>query len=119
MLWMESVEHELLREAGIAVMDERPDGTVESWPRVSVSCDYVSAIRFGDVVDVEAGVEKVGRKSVTYRFRFSHEGRVVANGRVVAVRCRVHQGDGLQAVPVPAEIISKLGRYPFPADLPS
>lgn len=116
MLWMESVEHELLRDAGVAVMDERPDGTVESWPRVSVSCDYLSAIRFGDCVDIEAGVDKVGRTSVTYRFRFSHEGRPVANGRVVAVRCRLEHGGRPHAVLVPEEIIAKLSRYAFPAE---
>lgn len=118
MLWMESVEHELLRDAGIAVMDERPDGSIESWPRVSVSCDYASAIRFGDVIDIEAGVERVGGKSVTYRFRFTHEGRLVATGRVVTVRCRVQHGEGqrLQGVAVPEEIAATLARYSFPAD---
>jgi len=111
MLWMESVEHELLREAGVAVFDELSDGTVESWPRVSVSCDYLSAIRFGDVVDIEAGVEKLGRSSVTYGFRFAHQGRPVAEGRVVAVRCRLHDGGRPQAVRVPEAIIAKLSRY--------
>ena len=116
MLWMESVEHELLREAGVAVMDEMPDGSVESWPRVSVSCDYRSAIRFGDVVDIEAGVEKVGRSSVAYRFHFTHDGRAVATGRVVAVRCLLQHGGRPQAVLVPEEIIAKLSRYAFPTD---
>ena len=116
MLWMESVEHELLREVGVAVMYEMPDGSVESWPRVSVSCDYRSAIRFGDVVDIEAGVEKVGRSSVTYRFHFTHEGRAVATGRVVAVRCVLQHGGRPQAVLVPEAIIAKLSGYAFPAD---
>ncbi len=115
MLWMESVEHELLREVGVAVMDEMPDGSVESWPRVSVSCDYRSAIRFGDVVDIEAGVEKVGRSSVTYRFHFTHEGRAVATGRVVAVRCLLRHGGRPQAVLVPEAIIAKLSGYAFPS----
>ena len=111
---MESVEHELLREAGVAVMDEQPDGTVESWPRVSVSCDYTSAIRFGDVVDIEAGVEKVGRSSVTYRFSFSLDGRPVALGRVVAVRCRIQHGSRPQAVLIPERIIERLSTFACP-----
>ena len=119
MLWMESVEHELLRDAGVAVMDEQPDGTVESWPRVSVSCDYASAIRFGDVIDIEVGVEKVGRTSVTYRFNFSHDARPVATGRVVAVRCRIQHGSRPQAVLVPQRIIDKLSAYTFPAGEPA
>jgi len=116
MLWMESVEHELLRDAGVAVFDEQPDGTVESWPRVSVACDYTSAIRFGDVIDIEAGVTKVGRTSVAYQFRFAHDGRPVATGRVVAVRCRLQHGGRPQAVLVPEPIIAKLSRYAFPAE---
>ncbi len=114
MLWMESVEHELLREAGVAVMDEQPDGTVESWPRVSVSCDYASAIRFGDVIDIEAGVEKVGRSSVTYRFSFTHDGRPVALGRVVAVRCQIQHGSRPQAVLIPERIIERLSAFASP-----
>jgi acyl-CoA thioester hydrolase len=116
MLWMESVEHELLRAAGVAVFDQRPDGSVESWPRVSVSCDYQSAIRFGDVIDIEAGVLKVGRTSVTYQFRFALDGKPVATGRVVAVRCRLGEAGRPQAVLVPEEIVDRLSGYGFPED---
>lgn len=111
MFWMESVEHELLRAVDVRVVDEQPDGRVESWPRVSVSCDYHAAVRFGDVVDVEALVEAVGRSSVTYRFRFLHGERSVAEGRVVAVRCLIRPGSPPQAVPVPEAIVERLSLY--------
>ncbi len=101
---------------GVAVFDQRPDGSVESWPRVSVSCDYLSAIRFGDVIDIEAGVLKVGRTSVTYQFRFALDGKPVATGRVVAVRCRLGEEGRPQAVLVPEEIIARLSGYAFPED---
>jgi acyl-CoA thioester hydrolase len=111
MLWMESVEHELLRTVDVKVVDEHSDGRVESWPRVSVSCDYHSAVRFGDVVDVEAWVEAIGRSSVTYRFHFRHGERSVAEGRVVAVRCLIQTGISPRAVPVPDAIAARLSRY--------
>jgi 4-hydroxybenzoyl-CoA thioesterase/acyl-CoA thioester hydrolase len=66
--WMESVEHELLRAAGVAVMDRGADGVDASWPRVSASCDYLSAVRFGDELEISVSVEAIGRSSVTYAF---------------------------------------------------
>jgi 4-hydroxybenzoyl-CoA thioesterase/acyl-CoA thioester hydrolase len=109
--WMESAEHELLRSAGIAVVDHGPNGIDASWPRVSATCDYVSAARFGEDLDIEVGVAAVGRTSVTYSFAFSHAGRSVARGRVVAVRCLMHPGRKPEAVPISAEIIARLEPY--------
>jgi acyl-CoA thioesterase FadM len=45
--WMESVEHELLRAAGVPVVERTASGVDASWPRVATSCDYITAIRFG------------------------------------------------------------------------
>jgi 4-hydroxybenzoyl-CoA thioesterase/acyl-CoA thioester hydrolase len=109
--WMESAEHELLRQAGVHVVDRGADGSVFSWPRVKASCDYKSAVRFGDEVDVAVSVEDVGRSSVTYGFRFEHAGTWVAQGRVVAVRCRMHEGGRPESVPIPAAIVSRLDPY--------
>ena len=106
--WMESVEHELLRAAGVAVMDRGADGVDASWPRVSASCDYVSAVRFGDELDVAVSVEAIGRTSVTYAFEFAHDGRSVARGRVVAVRCLMRPGEKPESVAIPADIVRRL-----------
>ena len=105
---MESAEHELLRAAGLQVIERQPDGTEISWPRVSASCDYVSALRFGEAVDIAVSVAATGRSSITYHFRFDCDGRRVAEGRVVAVRCVMHPGRKPEAVPIPADIIAKL-----------
>jgi len=110
-LWMESAEHELLRAAGVPVVERREEGCDASWPRVSATCDYTSAIRFGDEVDITVTVEAVGRTSVTYGFAFSHAGTPVARGRVVAVRCLMWPGRKPQAVLVPPEIIARLEPY--------
>ncbi len=113
--WMESAEHELLRQVGVAVVDRGDDGVDASWPRVSVSCDYTSAIRFGDEVDIAVTIEAIGRTSVTYGFAFSQGERAVAKGRVVVVRCRLHPGRKPEAVPIPDPIISRLGAYHIPS----
>lgn len=107
-LWMESAEHELLRAAGLRVIDHVADGIDASWPRVSVACDYTAAVRFGDELDVAVVVDKIGRTSVTYGFSFTHAGRAVAHGRVVAVRCLLHPGRNPEAVPIAADIVARL-----------
>lgn len=112
--WMESAEHELLRAAGVAVVERDASGVEASWPRVSASCDYTSAVRFGNELDIEAGVEAIGRSSVTYGFRFTHDGRPVAHGRIVAVRCLMHPGRTPEAVAIPADILNRLAAYRLP-----
>jgi 4-hydroxybenzoyl-CoA thioesterase/acyl-CoA thioester hydrolase len=113
--WMESAEHELLRSIGVAVVDrgaDDADGVVDaSWPRVSASCDYLSAVRFGDELEVSVSVEAVGRTSVTYAFAFAHDGRSVARGRVVAVRCLMRPGAKPEAVAIPADIVRRLDAH--------
>jgi 4-hydroxybenzoyl-CoA thioesterase/acyl-CoA thioester hydrolase len=109
--WMESVEHELLRRAGLHVIERGADGVEVSWPRVSAACDYVAAIRFGDEVDVAVAVEAIGRSSVTYGFTFSHAGAAVARGRVVAVHCRMHRGRKPEPVAVPADVAERLRAF--------
>lgn len=113
--WMESVEHEMLRMAGVPVVDREPEGTDASWPRVSVSCDYLAAARFGDEVDVAVAVEAIGRSSVTYGFSFSRAGTAIARGRVVAVRCRMRPGSKPEPVPIPADVIARLEPFRGPA----
>lgn len=112
--WMESVEHELLRAAGVSVVDRGSDGVDASWPRVSAACDYLAPIRFGDEIGVTAAVDRVGGSSVTYRFVFTHAGHAVANGRVVAVRCLMRPGSGPEATPIPDDIRSRLERFLSP-----
>jgi len=123
-VWMESAEHELLRAAGVPLVEDVvPDSPAAaspsaaswpetlSWPRVSAACDYKSAIRFNDEIDIVVSLESIGRSSVTWGFRFEHDGRWVAQGRVVAVRCRLRHGLPPQAVPIPEEIQARLAPY--------
>lgn len=110
-VWMESAEHKLLRAAGIPVVERGSDGIDASWPRVSATCDYSGAVRFGDELDVSVQVEAVGRTSVTYAFTFRHAAAEVARGRLVAVRCRMHPGGKPEPVPVPAEIAARLEAF--------
>ena len=108
--WMESAEHELLRAAGVPVVDRGSDGIDRSWPRVSAACDYTSAARFGDELDIAVTVV-VGLSSATYAFAIAHAGRPVASGRVVAVHCLMHPGRKPEPVPVPDAVVARLAAY--------
>lgn len=109
--WMESVEHELLRAAGVAIVDRGADGTDVSWPRVSATCDYESAVRFGDELEITAAVHAIGRTSVTYAFAFAHAGRAVARGRVVAVRCLMRGAAAPEPAVIPADVRQRLEAF--------
>ena len=131
--WMESTEHEFLRELGMRVVDNTPEdeeslrrelasdegigGELEvSWPRVSVSADYKAAVRFGDTLDVFIAVAEQGSSSITYCFRFESSGNLVATGTVVVVRCLMRRGMKPLPVRIPAGISERMKPYQLPIE---
>jgi 4-hydroxybenzoyl-CoA thioesterase/acyl-CoA thioester hydrolase len=106
LVWMEEVEHEALRSVGLSVLSHSSDGSL-SWPRASVSCDFVSPVRFEDVVDIQVRVERLGEKSVTYAFEMRHGANQVATGRMTAVCCRLSPG-AMTSVTIPPDVRRKL-----------
>ena len=105
--YMESAEHEFLRSHGFSV---HPHGSAEtlSFPRVSAHCDFRSPARCEDVLEIAILIERIGAKSITYRFEITIEGRMVAEGRMVCVCCLVTPGKLPVSVPIPSEIREKL-----------
>ncbi len=109
---MESAEHEMLRSLHIAVLPRPEDGTLPlTWPRVSATCDYFSAARFEDVLDVEVTVSKIGLSSVQYAVRFVCGGRDVALGKLTAVCCRLAQHGKLEKAEIPDDIRQRLSQH--------
>jgi 4-hydroxybenzoyl-CoA thioesterase/acyl-CoA thioester hydrolase len=109
---MEQIEHEFLRSLGLSVLSSDEAGPI-SWPRVAANCDYSGAARFEDVLDAQLTVDYLGQKSVTYRVRFAHRGRPVAEGTITAVCCRL-DGGLWQSIPIPDAFRHKL--EPFVAE---
>jgi YbgC/YbaW family acyl-CoA thioester hydrolase len=106
--YMEFAEVAFLRSRGLSVAMTWGEEHL-GFPRVSATCDFLRPIRFEDVVDIDVGVERVGSKSVTYSFEFTHEGTPVARGRVTAVCCRVHPGaHAIESIAIPEEIRRRL-----------
>jgi 4-hydroxybenzoyl-CoA thioesterase/acyl-CoA thioester hydrolase len=107
---LESVEHEFLRSLGLSVVMSDQEGQL-GWPRVSASCDFKGAVKFEDVLDIELTIARLGEKSVTYQFTVDHTERRIAEGRIVAVCCRMTHGRPLQGIAIPAAIADKLRPY--------
>ena len=108
--FMEQAEHELLRSVGLSVVMQDGSQTV-SWPRVSATCDFVGAAKFEDVLQIDVDIERLGNKSVTYAFRFSHSGAEIANGRITTVCCHIESGVPPRSIPIPADISEKLRAF--------
>jgi len=105
---MEFAEIAFLRSRGLSVAMTWGNEHL-GFPRVSAMCDFLRPIRFEDVVEIAVRVERVGRKSVTYSFEFTHEGAPVARGRVSAVCCRVHPGmHEIESIKIPEDIRARL-----------
>jgi acyl-CoA thioester hydrolase len=107
--YMEEAEHEFLRARGLSVLTHDAEGAL-SWPRVSAHCDYEGAVKFEDVLDIELRLERLGKKSVTYAFTFTHGGRPIATARMTSVCCRLDMHGPPQSIPIPDDIRSKIGQ---------
>jgi 4-hydroxybenzoyl-CoA thioesterase len=49
----------------VALLDEERIG----FPAVSAHCDYKSPLRFGDTMAIDMTVERLGERSITFRYR--------------------------------------------------
>ncbi|MEM6799566.1 MAG: thioesterase family protein [Planctomycetota bacterium] len=111
--WMEAAEHELLRSLGLSVYSKLAGGDVVSFPRVAAECDYRSPARCEDLLEIEVDVDRIGTKSVAYRFRFLLAGVEIAEGKMTSVCCRIVADTPPQSIPLPDEIVD--GLRPFVA----
>jgi acyl-CoA thioester hydrolase len=105
--YMEAAEHALLRHLGFSVFNEH-GGEVITFPRVAASCEYHSPARCEQTLEIAVTVDRVGTKSVTYGFAFTHKGRDVASGTMTSVCCRVPHGGQPVSIPIPDMMGDKL-----------
>lgn len=106
-VYMEQAEHETLRRLGFSVVEHDDDGVV-SWPRVSAKCDYKRPAHFEDVLDIAVSVARLGTKSVTYEFRFTHDADEIALGIITVVCCRIEKGKPPRSIEIPKRFAAAL-----------
>jgi YbgC/YbaW family acyl-CoA thioester hydrolase len=106
--FMEVAETDFLISRGLNV-SWREASAKYGFPRVSVGCDYQKPARFGDVLTIAVTLEKLGRKSVSYRFDFTDvHGDPVATGRITTVFCLTTEANKLESIEIPADLRAKL-----------
>lgn len=101
--YMEAAETEFLRARGLSVTWIE-NGVRYGFPRVAVSCDYASPVRFEDTLTIAVIVEKIGKKSVSYRYEFRSGEREIATGRMTAVYCREVGHGKLESAEIPDSV---------------
>lgn len=92
--WVEAAEAELLRRHGLAHLWGRI-------PRVHYEVDYRSRLWFGQAVEVELTVGRVGRSSLRYDFVVRSGDTVAATGALVAT---LAEPDSPTAAPWPDDV---------------
>ena len=105
--FMEVAETAFLRARGLTVAWSE-DGVGYGFPRVSAACDFERPLRFEDEVSIAVTVEKVGRKSLGYKFVFTRDSQLIAEGRMSSVYCRKLATGGMESLPIPDAIRTKL-----------
>jgi YbgC/YbaW family acyl-CoA thioester hydrolase len=113
--FMETAEHAFFRSLGFSVARSRL-GLEICLPRVHAECDYSVPLRFEDEVQVRLLVERKGRRSLTYQFRFSRlngsSQQEVARGRLTVASVERQADGSLKAVPLPQAIADKIEQAP-------
>jgi acyl-CoA thioester hydrolase len=108
--YMEEAEHALWRMAGL---DISPTDRNLGFPRVSVACEYLAPLRFGEEFDIHVRVEALSRRSIKYLHTISRGDTRVATGTITTV-CVAKDADGtMRAVAIPDDIAAGL-RTPEP-----
>ncbi|WP_420462973.1 acyl-CoA thioesterase [Candidatus Palauibacter sp.] len=112
--FMEEAEHAFYRSLSPDFMGFRwSEESVFGMPRVSVSCDYLGAVRYGDEVDVRLRVREVRRKAIRYAADFtierSKEREVVARSDWTIVCARREHGSlDWRGVEIPPALKARL-----------
>jgi 4-hydroxybenzoyl-CoA thioesterase/acyl-CoA thioester hydrolase len=114
-VYMEESEHEFLRSVGLGVFSQL-DGETISWPRVAAACNYRSAIRFEEEVDIHVSLKRIGTTSLTYDHQILRQSDLIADGTVTAVCCRIQPGQPPEPMKIPQEFLERLTPYQIVSD---
>ena len=108
--YMEQAEHALLRKLGLGVICTI-DGEKVSFPRVNAQCNYRTAIRFEEMIDIHVSVARIGEKSITYAFDFFRGEAKVADGTVTVVCCHFDHSPKPVSTKTPERFLEKIRPY--------
>ncbi len=61
--YVEEAEHDALLSVGV-----KPISSDGGFPKVHVDCDYSNPVRFGTIVEVKLGIQKIAKSSLQWSF---------------------------------------------------
>lgn len=108
LIYMENAEHAFLKAVGANVHMSDSEGREISWPRVAVSCEYLSPARYGDELEIHLRVVRKGVRSMTYSFEIACGGATLARGKSTCACCVMNDPSGIKAIPIPEEIAARI-----------
>jgi 4-hydroxybenzoyl-CoA thioesterase len=94
-----------------ALINERRIG----FPYVSLSCQYFSALTYGDEIEILLSVDRIGRSSFYTTLHVFHDGHEAARGQSVNVTISL---DTFKAIAIPNDIRQALQEYQSSCDDP-
>ncbi|MBY0588665.1 acyl-CoA thioesterase [bacterium] len=103
--FMEEAEDAFLRHVGVPLVGDI-EGKHVSLPRLSASCDYRHPARYGDRLQVAVQIKELREKTIRYRFRFSTDQHLVAEGEILAIYCEF--AERLRSIPITPAMREKL-----------
>ena len=96
--WVEAAEAELLRRYG-------QEGLFGRTPRVRYEVDYSERLWFGQIVEIELAIARLGEKSMRYEFTVRSGSSVAATGSMVVAFAAP---DSPRAAPWPDDVRAAL-----------
>lgn len=109
-VFVETAEHRFREAVGHPVHTVR-DGRPIGWPRVAFTCEYLSPARFGDTLEIDVELDRMGAKSMTMRYEVRVGDRPVVRGTMTSVCCVLDPAGSVASIPIPDDV-----RAAFAAD---
>ncbi|MFI5006963.1 MAG: acyl-CoA thioesterase [Solirubrobacterales bacterium] len=101
--YMEEAEHALWREAGLTIAWA---GEETGFPRLAVSCDFHSPLRFDDEFEVWVRVARITRRTIHYTFAMTRGETKIATGSATVACVSKRPGEPMKAIDLPAEVVA-------------
>ena len=103
--YMEEAEHEMWRDAGLSIA---PKGSEIGWPRVNAAFEYFRPLHFEEEFEAHLRIVEIAEKRIRYSCSLTCDGVKVATGTMTIVCVARKPNEPMKAVPIPAQILSRL-----------
>ncbi len=106
--WFDSAFHRLLRDRGMGVRDIRQRfGAIT--PIVEAHSEFRAPARYEDVLEIEIGVRRDGKRRFRVDYHFSTGGKTIGTGYEVRAWARLNEDGTIKSAPLNSEFLAALG----------